>query len=150
MEITPHDISRIANDQKTNKIAKTTGNKFEDILQQTINKSSSSENQIMMLPPVQNISNIRFDIISNIDKAQNIERVEKFLDVLENYQKKLEDPSVKLKEMHPFVANMKNQADNMLPLLNSLPDEDGIKDILNRALVTSTVEAIKFNKGDYI
>ena len=150
MKITPHEISRIANDQKTNKVAKTTGNKFEGILQQTINKSSSSEDQTMTLPPVQNISNIKFNRISDIDRTQNIERVEKFLDVLENYQKKLEDPSVNLKEMYPLVTHMESEAENMLALLNSLPDEDGMKDILNRALVTSTVEVIKFNKGDYI
>lgn len=150
MKITPHEISKIANDQKTNKIAKTTENKFENILQQTINKSSSSENRSMTLPPVQNISNIRLDLISDIDRTQNIERVEKFLDILENYQKKLEDPSVNLKEMYPLVTEMQSETENMLPLLNSLPDEDGMKDILNRALVTSTVEAIKFNKGDYI
>ena len=150
MKITPHEISKIANDQKTNKIAKTTENKFENILQQTINKSSSSEDHSMTLPPVQNISNIRLDLISDIDRTQNIERVEKFLDVLENYQKKLEDPSVNLKEMYPLVTQMQSETENMLPLLNSLPDEDGMKDILNRALVTSTVEAIKFNKGDYI
>ena len=150
MKITLHEISKIANDQKTNKVAETTGNKFEEILQQTINKSSSSENQTMTLPPVQNISNIRFNLISNIDRTQNIERVEKFLDVLENYQKKLGDPSVNLKEIYPLVTRMESEVENMLPLLNSLPDEDGMKDILNRILVTSTVEAIKFNKGDYI
>ena len=150
MKIIPHEISEIANDQKTNKVAKTTGNKFEDILQQTINKSLSSEDQTMTLPPIQNISNIRFDPISNIDRTQNIERVEKFLDVLENYQKKLEDPSVNLKEVYPLCTHMEREAENMLPLLNSLPDEDGMKDILNRALVTSTVEVIKFNRGDYI
>ncbi|HUV51150.1 MAG TPA: hypothetical protein VMW78_09055 [Anaerolineae bacterium] len=150
MKIIPHEILEIANDQKTNKLTKTTGDKFEDILQQTINKSSSSEDQTMALPPLQNISNIRFDLISNIDRTENIKRVEKFLDVLENYQKKLKDPSVNLKDMHPLVTQMESEAENMLPLLNSLPDEDGIKDILNRALVTSTVEAIKFNKGDYI
>jgi hypothetical protein len=150
MKITPHEISRINNDQKTNKVAKTTENKFEDILQQTINKSSSCEDQTMILPPVQNISNIKFDRISNIDRTQNIEKVEKYLDVLENYQKKLENQSVNLKEMYPLVTQMESEVENMLALLNSLPDEDGMKDILNRALVTSTVEVIKFNKGDYI
>ena len=150
MKIIPHEISKIANDQKTNKVAETTGDKFKDILQETINKSSSSENHTTTLPPVQNISNIRFDLISNIDRTQNIERVEKFLDVLEDYQKKLEDPSVNLKEMYPLVTRMESEVEKMLPFLNSLPDEDGIKDILNRVLVMSTVEAIKFNKGDYI
>jgi hypothetical protein len=104
----------------------------------------------MTLPPVQNISSIRFDPIFDIDRMQNIERVEKFLDVLEDYQKNLENPAVNLKEMSPVVTCMKNETEKMLPLLNSLPDTDGMKDILNRALVTSTVEAIKFNRGDYL
>ena len=150
MKISLNEISRIANDQKTNKSTKTTGNKFGEILQQTVNKLSDFKDQKMTLPPVQNISSIRFDPIFGIDRMQNIERVEKFLDVLEDYQKNLENTAVNLKEMSPVVTCMKNETEKMLPLLNSLPDADGMKDILNRALVTSTVEAIKFNRGDYL
>jgi hypothetical protein len=43
---------------------------------------------------------------------------------------------------------MENQ--ELIPMMESLPDGDGLKDILNRLLVSSTVEVIKFNRGDYI
>jgi len=150
MKITLCEISKSAGDQKIKKNETTTGNKFDQILHQTINKSSSSEDHKMTLPPLQNIASTRFDLISNMDKAQNIKRVEKFLDVLENYQNKLEDSAVTLKDMSHLVTHMKSEIENMLPFLNSLPDEDGMKDILNTALVTSTVEVMKFNRGDYL
>jgi hypothetical protein len=38
----------------------------------------------------------------------------------------------------------------MLPLLDALPEGDGLRDLLNRMLVTATVETIKFNRGDYL
>lgn len=150
MEITLHEILKIAGHQKASKDAKGTGNKFDEILQQTINRSSNSEAHAMALPPAQNISSIRFDLISNFDKAQNIKRVENFLDVLENYQEKLGDPTVTLKEIYPLVAHMESEIDYILPLLESLPKEDKMKNILNSTLITSTVEAIKFNRGDYL
>jgi hypothetical protein len=34
--------------------------------------------------------------------------------------------------------------------MESLPEGDGARDLLNRILVTASVEAIKFNRGDYL
>jgi hypothetical protein len=35
-------------------------------------------------------------------------------------------------------------------VLGSLPEGDGLKDILNQALVTAEVEIIRFRRGDYL
>jgi len=45
---------------------------------------------------------------------------------------------------------MEKKTAELIPTLESLPDGDKLKDILNQALVTSTVEIIKFNRGDYV
>ena len=37
-----------------------------------------------------------------------------------------------------------------VPLFDLDPTGDGLKDILNDALVNSEVEVIKFNRGDYV
>ncbi|MBW2647151.1 MAG: hypothetical protein JRE23_13445, partial [Deltaproteobacteria bacterium] len=50
----------------------------------------------------------------------------------------------------PLVSGMESEAAKIMPLLDSLPDGDRLKDLLNRAVVTATVEAIKFNRGDYL
>jgi len=104
----------------------------------------------MTLPPVQNIPTVQFDQISDMGTTQGIRRAEQFLDLLEAYQGKLGDTGSTLKEFSPLVASMESEAAKMKPLLDLLPDGDGLKDVLNRAVVTATVEAIKFNRGDYL
>jgi hypothetical protein len=62
----------------------------------------------------------------------------------------MEDSRTSLKETATTVSQMEQQTKELLPVLESLPEGDGIKDLLNRLLVTSTVETIKFNRGDYL
>ena len=73
-----------------------------------------------------------------------------FLTLLEKYHKQMEDPRISLKETSTIVSQLEQQTQELLPILETLPEGDGIKDLLNRLLVTSTVETIKFNRGDYL
>jgi len=68
----------------------------------------------------------------------------------ENYQKQMEDPRISLKETSTIVSQLEQQTQELLPVLETLPEGNGITDLLNRLLVTSTVETIKFNRGDYL
>lgn len=150
MKIIPFEILKNTEHQKTGRDKQTTEDIFHDILQETINKSSNPEERTMMSPPVHNISNIQFNSIPTINKAQNIEQVERFLNVLDNYNNKLGDPDSTLKDIYPLVTTMESETDKILPFLDSLSDEDELKDVLNRAVITATVEVIKFNRGDYL
>jgi hypothetical protein len=150
MKIIPFEILKNTEHQKTGKDKQSTGDIFHDILQETINKPSNSEERIMTSPPVHNISNIQFNSIPTINKAQNVEQVEHFLNVLDNYNNKLGDPTATLNDIYPLVTTMETETDKILPFLDSLSDEDELKDVLNRAVITATVEAIKFNRGDYL
>jgi hypothetical protein len=150
MKIIPFEILQNTEHRKTGKDKQSAGDIFHDILRETINKSSNSEGRTMTSPPVHNISNIQFNSIPSINKAQNVEQVEHFLNVLDNYHDKLGDPASTLKDIYPLVTTMQNETDKILPFLDSLSDEDELKDVLNRAVVTATVEAIKFNRGDYL
>jgi hypothetical protein len=42
------------------------------------------------------------------------------------------------------------EKDQLSAVLDSMPNEDGLKDILNQTLITASLEGIKFNRGDYI
>jgi len=150
MKIIPFEILKNTEQQKTVKDKQTTEDIFHDILQKSINKSSNSEERAMTSPPVNNISNIQFNSIPTINKAPNVEQVEHFLNVLDNYNNKLGDPAATLKDIYPLVTTMESETDKILPILDSLSDEDELKDVLNRAVITATVEAIKFNRGDYL
>jgi hypothetical protein len=77
-------------------------------------------------------------------------RVERYLDLLDDYRQQLADPRVSLKGLDAMVREMEAGKDALAPALGSLPESDGIKDILNRTLVTASLEIIKFRRGDYL
>jgi hypothetical protein len=84
------------------------------------------------------------------DKSTVVERVYKFLNTLDDYRHKLRDPQVSLKEVDPVINRIKNENENLKPVLESLADGDELKEILNDVLVTASLEVIKYRRGDYI
>ncbi len=150
MKIAPQMISTGTEQEKTTTGQKATGTEFNDILQETMTTSSGTEGSAMTLPPVQNIPTILFDQIQSSDTIQTIERVDTFVGLLEAYQDKLGDADSSLKDVSSLLSSMGEETEKILPLLDSLSDGDALKDILNRAVVTATVETIKYNRGDYL
>lgn len=150
MKITPYEILNNVDSKKTSKSVNTTGQNFDDILQNQINSNSAPVSQTSSLPPMQSISKTDFSLINDFDKNRNVEYVEQFLDTLETYQKQLSNPSVSLQDLNTLVSQMEENITNVKPILDSLPDGNALKDVINRAVVTSTVEIIKFNRGDYL
>ena len=150
MKILPHTISAGTEQQKTGAGRGPAGSEFRDILEQAVSTSSKSEEGVMRLPPVQSIPTISFDPIQTMDPKEDVKRVEEFLDLLEVYNNRLGDGGSNLKDFSSLVSTMEKETARITPLLDSLPDGGRLKDILNRAVVTATVETIKFNRGDYI
>jgi hypothetical protein len=77
-------------------------------------------------------------------------RVERYLDLLDDYRRQLADPRVSPKGLDAMVREMEAGQGALAPALGSLPEGDGLKDILNRTLVTASLEIIKFRRGDYL
>ena len=96
-----------------------------------------------------NIDSIRFDTTAGFDKKQILVRMDGFLALLEAYEKQMGDPLVSLKETAAIVSRMEQQSQELYRVWEALPEGEE-KDLLNRMLVTSTVETIKFNRGDYL
>jgi hypothetical protein len=78
------------------------------------------------------------------------ERLEGFLDLMEEYRSKLADPRVSLKGLDSVVRSLEQGRDALSPLLGTLPEGDGLKDMLNQALVTTEIEIMRFRRGDYL
>jgi len=150
MKIAPYDLLNNINSKKASKSVNTTGQNFDDILRNQLNSNPSHVSQTASPPPMQSISKTDFLLTDDRDKHQNAEHVERFLDTLETYQKQLSEPSASLKDLDMLVSQMEAGVNTVMPILDSLPDGNALKDIINRAAVTSTVEVIKFNRGDYL
>ena len=149
MKITSNEISALQQGS-AGKLQKVSGEGFQDILNEKMGQAQAKAGQPAALPPMSNIDSIRFDPASVPDTKQTITRMDRFLTLLETYSAQMEDPRISLKQTATLVSQMEEQIPELLPLLDTLPEGSGIKDLLNRLLVTSTVETIKFNRGDYL
>ena len=79
-----------------------------------------------------------------------VERVHNLLNLLDSYRKQLSDPHVTLRKLEPLMNTIAKEKDQLSALMESMPEEDGLKHILNQTLITASLEVIKFNRGDYI
>ena len=150
MKIIPHETVKTTESQKGATKPATGGSEFRDILKQVSDATSHSVKDAALSLPVHEASMVPFETISHISAGHTIDRVEDFLQIIEAYQRHMEDPGSTLRDCYPLVSGMERATSGIMPLLDSLSDGDGLKDILNRAVVTATVEAIKFNRGDYL
>ena len=135
--------------QKIKKDERTLDREFGAILKEAV-ENSSKVNAEDQKPPINTISEIRFNTFLSGEKIPMVDRVEKYLDLLDEYRQKLANPQVTLKDIYLLINEMEVEKQSLIPVLNSLPDGDGLKDILNQTLITSSLEIIKFNRGDYL
>jgi len=151
MIILPNDeILKTTYPDKTNKAEKPVENEFQAILKETVDNSTKLDTQTQGPPMINNISSIEFNTLFPVENNPIMDRAERFLDILDKYQKRLSNPRATLRDIYPLIQEMEVEKEGLIPLLDSLPHGDGLKDILNQALITSSVEIIKFNQGYYV
>ena len=124
--------------------------KFEVVLKETVD---NSKNKISGTQPsrfINPLSQVQQKPSFAPKRQDTIKRIENLLEILEKYRQQLADPGVTLKEIDPIIKNMISENDNLAPVLDSLPDGDGLKDIANKTLLTASLEVTKFYRGDYI
>ena len=133
---------------KTNAKQKPTGSEFGAILNETLGQTSQATANDPQMPKIEGLSKTQFDFFSSAENG-TVKQVENFLKILSDYQEKLGNPEAGLKEISPLVDQMRKEKQGLASALNALPDGDGLKEILNETLILSSLETIKFNRGDY-
>ena len=135
---------------KGNKRSETDGSEFSAILEESLEDMagtgdiSSKDGQVQ----VGGISRSQLDIFGKVETSA-VDQVENYLNILSDYQEKLGNPDVTLKELSPLVEQMTQEEERLTSILDGLPENDSLKEIANETLVLSSLESIKFNRGDY-
>jgi len=76
--------------------------KFGTMLKDTINNELSKASAGSEKPQmINNISSIQLSPLFTVQDSPIVERTENFLDILEEYQAKLNDPQATLRDIHP-------------------------------------------------
>jgi hypothetical protein len=120
--------------------------RFEEILKERLNQAAASEPATASNGAV----SVRFQPADPAPAGSLISQLQGFLDLMSDYRSKLADPRVSLKGLEPVVRSLEQGRDALSPLLGSLPEGEGLRDILNQALVTTEMEIIRFRRGDYL
>jgi hypothetical protein len=96
------------------------------------------------------LNGVQMTASSTFDKQFALERIENLIGLLDQYRHKLEDPAITLKNIGPIIQEIDQETENLTPALDSLPEDEELKKILNQTLVTASLEVTKFYRGDYI
>jgi hypothetical protein len=123
---------------------------FKDILKASVERTTQHTGKVQAPPLTNPVSAIHFQAPSPENKRLTIERVDNLLNLLDNYRNQLADPQVTLRSMEPVMKMIDKEKEQLSSALDSLTEDDGLKDIVNRTLVTASLEVMKYNRGDYI
>jgi len=88
--------------------------------------------------------------VSHIDR-QTFQHASKVLDVLEEYAQALENPQKSLKWIEPIVTRMQQELKGLdVGSISYVGQHEELAELVNQIAVTATVEALKFQRGDYV
>jgi hypothetical protein len=151
MKINGNDeIIKSAYPDKSQKQEQTRNTDFNDILKASVEQTAQNKPKVYASTLMKPISAIRFNPLSSEDKHIAVERADNLLNLLDDYRKQLADPRVTLRSIEPVMDTIAKEKEQLSSVLESLSEEDGLKDILNRTLITASLEIVKYHRGDYV
>jgi hypothetical protein len=106
---------------------------FKNILKESVERTAHNPVKIQSPSSTKSVSAIRLNPIS-----------------LEDKDAQLADSRVSLRSIEPVMNMIVREKNHLSSVLNSIPNEDGLKEIVNRTLITASLEVIKYDRGDYI
>lgn len=121
---------------------------FSSILKETIDSNTKAPQETVAPPALDPLAAIQ-PTSTTTSAVSTVDKTAKLLDTLEAYGQKLADPSANLKSIYPLLEDLEAQQADLMPKLNGLADDDGLKPILNQALSAASIESTKFRRGDY-
>ena len=96
------------------------------------------------------LNGVQMTASPGFDKRIALDRIDNLIGLLDQYRRKLADPGTTLKDIDPIIRGIYKETENLAPALDSLPEGEELKNILNQTLVTASLEVGKFYRGDYV
>jgi hypothetical protein len=114
---------------------------------ENVKKEDTGPRQTAFINP---LNGVQMRTSSKCDKQFTLDRIENLIGLLDQYRHKLADPGMTLKNIDPIIKKIDQETENLTPVLDSLPEDEDLKNIINQTLVTASLEVSKFYRGDYM
>ena len=124
--------------------------KFDAILKDTVKNTATASTATSQTTFINPTSVLQPAPIVPSDQIYAADSIEDMINLLDRYREKLADPRITMKQIDPVIREMTREVENLAPVLDSLPADEGLKNILNQTLITVSLEISKFYRGDYI
>ena len=148
MKITPtshHTLVERQAGKKTN--AKGPG--FKCVLEAAI-EGQSRLNQAASSPLSASVSSVMgLETLPNHPAMAGIQQMDRFLAALTDYQKDLENPNCRLRELTTAFERMEREQRHLARWSETAVVDEELQSIINESLVTATLEIHRFRSGFY-
>jgi hypothetical protein len=125
-------------------------NTFGQILDRTINTVQSEERSESMSCQVSEVNALSSCEASRMG-GRTLQHASKMLNLLEEYAQALNDPNKTLKLIEPLVDQIQQRVKDLSAQCpHDAGPDDELATLVNKIAVTASVEAFKFQRGDYI
>ena len=148
MKIYPENNINEILPKEIHKPEKPSDSTFDDILNNKIQDLTVAKPGIEESLPVNKTANLL--LIPPVEEKEAISRLEKFLDVMDEYSEKLNNLNFTQKDISPLISKIEAEQRDLSIIAESFDGNNELKGLLNAALIRSTAEVIKFNRGDYL
>ena len=123
---------------------------FKKILKASVERTMEHPLKIQSPPQPNPVAAIRFMPLSPATRDTTVKRVDNLLNLLDHYRNQLADPKVTLRSIEPIVSTITKEKEQLSAVLDTLPNDDDLKNIVHRTLIAASLEVMKYNRGDYI
>ena len=126
------------------------GKEFGTILKESVENSKNEVKGTWRTTFIHPLSGVQMNASSAFDQQFALKRIENLIGLLDQYRHKLADPGITLTNIDPIIKEIDQETENLAPALDTLPDDEELKRLMNQTLVTASLEVAKFYRGDYI
>jgi hypothetical protein len=123
---------------------------FGTILKETVENTTKTDAGAHQTAFIRPLSGVRLSTPVPPDATITLEHIENMIDLLDQYRHKLADPRIPLRQIDEIINKIEQQNDSLATIVESTPDDDEIKNILNQTRITASLEVAKFYRGDYL
>ncbi|NPV03378.1 MAG: hypothetical protein HPY67_01400 [Syntrophaceae bacterium] len=124
------------------------GTRFREVLREAVAQAPglSRPGTVPGIPP----AGTGMGYAPALGRKELLNHADALLGLLESLQRGLSGPGLRPEDAYASVRAIEDRVDEIAPAVESLPEGDALRDCMNRIVVTASVEAIKFRRGDYL